>query len=189
MNDAEMPVFFCIDNGLKSTPLGKDTAQPINSTTRSSRFRLPSLGSRASRAVREVGFGVFIAGKFVRDHNDMRTKRAYIFAGYSATSFAPGRTREEKWGLSRKTTHPGMNALRPLSATSGAMRDILLINAVVLVAEVGDFKRFSSPHQLCLQASGVGCRSLGEPHADAALLISRDENDAGFFKGTIKMKN
>src|SRR5471030_181076 len=56
----------------------------------------------------------------------------------------------------------------PTSATSTtalirAMRGIALINAVVLVAEVGDFTRFSNPRQLMAYFGLVpGERSSGE---------------------------
>lgn len=53
--------------------------------------------------------------------------------------------------------------LRPVVNALQAMRGIALINAVVLVAEVGDFTRFSNPRQLMAYFGLVpGERSSGE---------------------------
>jgi transposase len=53
--------------------------------------------------------------------------------------------------------------LRPVVDALQAMRGIALINAVVLVAEVGDFTRFSNPRQLMAYFGMVpGERSSGE---------------------------
>ena len=72
--------------------------------------------------------------------------------------------------------------LRPVVDALQAMRGIALINAVVLVAEVGDFTRFSSPRQLMAyfglvpgeQSSGetirhTGITKTGNSHARRAL--------------------
>src|ERR1700732_5242907 len=73
--------------------------------------------------------------------------------------------------------------LRPVVDALQAMRGIALINAVVLVAEVGDFTRFSSPRQLMAyfglvpgeQSSGetvrhTGITKTGNSHARRALV-------------------
>jgi transposase len=73
--------------------------------------------------------------------------------------------------------------LRPVVDALQAMRGIALINAVVLVAEVGDFTRFSSPRQLMAyfglvpgeQSSGetirhAGITKTGNSHARRALV-------------------
>src|SRR5450759_294035 len=73
--------------------------------------------------------------------------------------------------------------LRPVVDALQAMRGIALINAVVLVAEVGDFTRFSSPRQLMAyfglvpgeQSSGEtirrgGITKTGNAHARRALV-------------------
>jgi len=53
--------------------------------------------------------------------------------------------------------------LRPVVDALQAMRGIALINAVVLVTEVGDFARFSNPRQLMAYFGLVpGKRSSGE---------------------------
>jgi transposase len=53
--------------------------------------------------------------------------------------------------------------LRPVVDALQAMRGIALINAVVLVAEFGDFTRFSNPRQLMAYFGLIpGERSSGE---------------------------